>query len=85
MKGVLDRFEDDKAVILIETEKMEIIVDKNKLPDRSDVSTWFDIEKQNEDYKLTIDSDKTKQMKQKSADLRAKLQAKSSGSKFLKK
>lgn len=85
MKGVLDRFEENKAVILIEDQKQEIVVDKDILPKNSDVSTWFDIEKQKEHYTLTIDTDMTKQKKQKATDLRAKLRAKSSGSKFKKK
>lgn len=85
VKGILDRFEENKAVILIEDQKEEIIVDKDILPENSDVSTWFDIKKQGGSYNLIIDPDLTHEKKQKATDLRAKLKAKSSGSKFKKK
>lgn len=85
MKGVLDRFEENKAVILIEDQKQEIVIDKNQLPANSKTGTWFTIEKQGDHYNFTIDQSKTEKEKQTSSDLIAKLRAKSGGSKFKKK
>jgi len=85
MKGVLDRFEENKAVILIEDKKQEIVIDKNQLPANSVTGTWFTIEKNNDNYQLTVDQAKTEKEKQTSSDLMAKLREKSKGSKFKKK
>ncbi|GAB4074142.1 hypothetical protein GCM10028778_16450 [Barrientosiimonas marina] len=85
MKGVLDRFEEKQAVILMEENNTEIIIDWHSLPAGSDVNTWFDIEQSGEQYHLTIDPEKTAQEAQTSADLVAELRAKSRGSQFKKK
>ncbi|MBU5468330.1 DUF3006 domain-containing protein [Virgibacillus sp. MSJ-26] len=85
MKGVLDRLEENKAVILIEESKQEIVINKNQLPANSVTGTWFTIEKQEGRYHFTIDQAKTEQKKQTSSDLMAKLRTKSGGSKFKKK
>lgn len=45
MKGVLDRFEEDKAVILVEDKNQEIVINKNQLPANSKTGTWFTIKK----------------------------------------
>lgn len=84
MKGVLDRFEEDKAVILIEDHDEELVFDREILPENSHVGTWFDIEKKSGAYNLTVNSDLTYEKKQQASDLRAKLKAKSKGSKFKK-
>lgn len=83
MKGILDRFEGEKAVILIEEEHEEIIIDKNELPANSKVNTIFKVSKRNGSYQIdSIDTTAEKQASQKSSALMAKLRAKSSGSKF---
>ncbi|HLQ95863.1 MAG TPA: DUF3006 family protein [Pseudogracilibacillus sp.] len=43
MKGVLDRFEKNLAVILIEENNEEITLERNKLPDYSVPGIWFDL------------------------------------------
>ncbi|WP_217589635.1 DUF3006 domain-containing protein [Lentibacillus saliphilus] len=75
MKGVLDRFEGDKAVILIETHKQELIVETHTLPAGSQVNTWFHIEKNGKHYDLKIDDTKTAKETETSSDLMAKLRA----------
>ncbi|MFC4023530.1 DUF3006 domain-containing protein [Oceanobacillus longus] len=86
MKGILDRFEGDKAVILIEEQKAEFIVGKSKLPTGSKVNTVFLMEENDGDYKiLRINTEETQASAETSSNLMAKLRAKSSGSKFGKK
>lgn len=43
MKGVLDRFEKNLAVILIEENNEEITMERNNLPDYSVPGIWFDL------------------------------------------
>ncbi|MEC5423123.1 DUF3006 domain-containing protein [Virgibacillus sp. C22-A2] len=87
MKGILDRFEDnDIAVILVEEINEEMIVSKDKLPEGSDVNTYFHIEKRNGKLEIiSIDTSSRKKEAQQSSDLMKKLRAKSSGGKFRKK
>ncbi|WP_067726080.1 DUF3006 domain-containing protein [Oceanobacillus damuensis] len=86
MKGILDRFEGDKAVILVEENKTELIVEKSELPPGSKVNTVLLVEENNGEYTiLSVDTASTQAEAQKSSDLMAKLRAKSSGSKFKKK
>ncbi|MUV38927.1 hypothetical protein JNUCC1_02799 [Lentibacillus sp. JNUCC-1] len=82
MKGVLDRFEENQAVILLEDQKEEIIVERDALPENSQINTWFNIEKTGGQYKLSIDHDTTEKELETSQDLLAKLRAKKKGSKF---
>ena len=83
MRGILDRFEGEQAVILIEEVKKEIIVAKNELPANSEVNTVFKIVEENGSFKIAaIDIAATKQASQQSSALMDKLRKKSSGSKF---
>ena len=83
MKGVLDRFEGNQAVILIEEDKAEIIIPKEELPKGSEVNTVFKVENKDGEYKiLAVDKDAEQEARESTADLMAKLRAKSSGSKF---
>ena len=85
MKGVLDRFEGNKAVILIEEKKAELIIPIEELPKGSKVNTVFKMEEVDGEYKvISIDLDAEKEVKETTADLLAKLRAKSSGSTFKK-
>src|SRR5699024_11989452 len=43
MKGVLDRFEKNLAVILLEGQNEEITIDQQKLPHNSVPSIWFNV------------------------------------------
>jgi hypothetical protein len=86
MKGILDRFEGDKAVILIEERNDEFIIPKAELPSGSKQQTVFHLEKSNDSYKiLAIDELAANAAAEKSAILMDKLRAKSSGSKFKRK
>ncbi|MFS0674011.1 DUF3006 domain-containing protein [Ornithinibacillus sp. 179-J 7C1 HS] len=85
MKGVLDRFEDNQAVILIEEEKAELIISNDELPEGSEVNTVFKVENSNGIYKIAgIDHEEEQATKEKTADLLAKLRARSNGSNFKK-
>ncbi|MFC2949759.1 DUF3006 domain-containing protein [Virgibacillus sediminis] len=87
MKGIVDRFEDnDKAVILLEEIKEELIVDRSELPAGSDVNTVLRVEERDGEYRvMSKDEEQTDEQSGKSSDLMAKLRAKSKGSKFKKK
>ena len=85
MRGILDRFEGDKAVILIEENNAELVIEKNELPSGSNINTVFRMEENNGNYNiLSIDTNETKNDAKKSSDLMAKLRSKNSGSKFRK-
>jgi hypothetical protein len=86
LKGILDRFENDSAVILIEEEKEELIVPKRDLPKGSKVNTYFVIEKNFNGYEIVgIDEEKTILEREKSSSLMDRLKAKRKTSKFKKK
>lgn len=86
LKGILDRFENDSAVILIEEEKEELIVPKRDLPKGSKVNTYFVIEKNFNGYEIVgIDEEKTILERKKSSSLMDRLKAKRKTSKFKKK
>ncbi|WP_053220097.1 DUF3006 domain-containing protein [Virgibacillus senegalensis] len=87
MKGILDRFEDDKfAVILSEEEEKEFILEKNQLPEGAQVHDWLDFTvKDNEIISIQIDKQKTKAKKEESETMRNRLRGKSKGSKFKRK
>jgi Ser/Thr protein kinase RdoA (MazF antagonist) len=83
MIGVLDRFEGELAVILVEEEKEEFTVDKKELPSGSEVNTLFNVTKENGNYRiLEINKEATSKAQKKSANLMDQLRARSKGSKF---
>ncbi|HEY4600248.1 MAG TPA: DUF3006 domain-containing protein [Cerasibacillus sp.] len=85
MKGILDRFEGNLAVILVEAAKEEFTVPKHKLPPGSQVDTYFELKKDGQSYQIIkIAESKTKVEKQKTSDLMAKLRARKTGSKYKK-
>lgn len=85
MQGVLDRFEGNLAVILIEEDKAELIIPKEKLPEGSRVDTVFELEKRNSSYHIiAINTVAEKKAKEKTTDLLAQIRAKSTGSKYKK-
>ncbi|SEP83257.1 Protein of unknown function [Virgibacillus subterraneus] len=87
MRGILDRFEDNnKAVILIEETKEEVVIPVDELPDGSSENTYFNMEKIDDKYQIvSIDEATTQKEAEETSDLMAKLRAKSKGSKFKKK
>ncbi len=83
MKGILDRFEGEWAVILIEEKNEELLVKKSVLPAGSEKNTIFNLVEKNGTYEIAgIDVLATKQAKEKSASLMDRLRAKGKGSKF---
>ncbi|MFC3041769.1 DUF3006 domain-containing protein [Virgibacillus xinjiangensis] len=86
MKGIVDRFEGTKAVILLEEIKEELIVDREELPDGSDINTVVQVEDQDGEYRVIAKDDaQTDEQSGTTSDLMSKLRAKSKGSKFKKK
>jgi len=62
IKGVLDRFEGEQAVIIIEEWNKEIIVPRKNLPADSKENMWFHIEKRDGELKvISIDFSTYKQ------------------------
>ncbi|GGN51615.1 hypothetical protein GCM10007971_06300 [Oceanobacillus indicireducens] len=83
MKGILDRFEGNQAVILIEETKEELIVNKEVLPRGSMKNTIFNLKKESDGYTIVnIDLAQTKAAERKSSSLMDQLRAKNKGSKF---
>lgn len=86
IKGVLDRFEGEQAVILVEEDKSEFTVPRSLLPANSEKNTIFQLEKKAGSHKIiAIDDTETASAQAKSSDLMNKLRAKSNGSKFSRK
>lgn len=52
IQGVLDRIENNQAVILIEDFNDEFIIEVSRLPKNSEEGTWFDLEKTEAAYKI---------------------------------
>lgn len=83
LKGVLDRIEDNQAVVLVEEKGEQFTLPKEKLPPNSKEGTWFSIKQENEKFVIVkIDEQLTKEKQAQSADLMSQLQAKKSSSKF---
>lgn len=75
LRGVLDRFEKNVAVILFEDIDQELIIPRDQLPNGSVENTWFSIKYHTNGYKIiSIDKEKTKKEKKKSLKLLKKLQ-----------
>lgn len=84
-KGVIDRFEENLAVILIEAEKKELIIDVAKLPEGAKPGIWLKLKQlENEEWLIEIDLETTEVESNKTSDLLSKLRAKSKVSKFKK-
>jgi len=82
IKGVLDRIEDNIAVILAEDIGKQFTIPKEKLPSKSKEGTWFSLKVTGEECEiLGIDENLTKEKEADSADLLAQLRAKK-GSKY---
>lgn len=81
-QAVIDRFEDDIAVILIESDQEEITVSKSQLPEGAKVGTWLILTK--DEYALVprfeIDTEKTEEMQSSTDDLMAQLRARKGSS-----
>ena len=84
MKGIIDRFEGDLAVILIESENREIHVPIRELPDNCKVKSAVSIDKSNENVNpvITQDAKADVEKTQKSTNLREALLNKKKNSKL---
>lgn len=73
-KGVLDRIENDHAVILIETIDQELVLSKDLLPLEIPTHTWVNIEFIDHTFKvISIDHPLTEKRKRKSTYMINKL------------
>lgn len=83
-KGVIDRIEDQKlAVILLENEGIEFVVEKERLPEEAKEGTWLFISVENEEIThMTIDESKTNQTLLDAQTKLDRIRDKSKGSKF---
>ncbi|HLS34621.1 MAG TPA: DUF3006 domain-containing protein [Bacillota bacterium] len=83
LKGVLDRIEDNQAVILIEEIGEQFTLPQEELPSNSEEGTWFSIKQEHGKFTIIeIDEPLTKEKQAQSADLMSQLRAKKGSSKF---
>lgn len=86
MKGILDRIEDDLyAVILVEEERLELILPANRLPAGSKVNSWFTIYTENGQLAVTLDDETSFIREKQTEELMARLRKKKKGSRFKRK
>lgn len=77
LSGVIDRFEHDQSVILIEDINKQIIVDRADLPEDAIEGMWLLIEyRKGEQLNLQIDEEKTVKKSEESMNLIMKLKLK---------
>lgn len=83
MKGILDRIEDGiHAVILVEEEGVELVLPANRLPEGSQVNSWFIIDVENGQLAVTLDEETTFSKSEQADELMARLRTKKKGSRF---
>lgn len=86
MKGMIDRFEDEQAVILSEEKNQEWIVARSELPAGCEKGTWLSFEEKEEGLShFRINSDLTQEKKQSADDLLQSIRSRSKSSKFKRK
>jgi hypothetical protein len=74
MKAVIDRFEGDQAVLLINDGKDQLIIARQILPGDAKQGDWLQIEiKDGKVVRAVIDKDETARVKQKIANKFARL------------
>lgn len=72
--GVVDRIEKQKATILIDSEKKEMIINPSYLPDKCGVGTWLLINKYSDgSYVINVQSELTNKNKEESKYLMEQL------------
>ena len=83
MQGVIDRIEDEIAVILIEEKKQEWTIHESKLPAQSGAGTILQLKETEEGFEIiAIDEEATQKAAAKANMLQKKLKAKKKRSKF---
>ena len=82
-EGVLDRIEDGKAVILVESIGKEFLIDESRLPEGSVEGMWFNLTIVADDIKeISIDHQITESREQQVNEKLNRLRKKKTGSKF---
>ena len=83
MKGILDRIEDDRhAVILVEEEGIELVLPANRLPEGSQINSWFTIDAENGQLAVTLDEETSNAKSVQAEELMTRLRTKKKGSRF---
>lgn len=83
MKGILDRIEDGRhAVILVEEEGIELILPANRLPEGSQINSWFTIDTENGQLMMALDEELSLAKSEQAEELMARLRKKKKGSRF---
>ena len=83
MKGILDRIEDGRhAVILVEEEGVELILPANRLPEGSQINSWFTIDAENGQLMITLDEELSLAKSEQAEELMTRLRIKKKGSRF---
>ena len=63
--AVIDRFEEDKAVLLVGKLQTLLIVDRNQLPEFSKEGDWLEIELENDELNSAAQKPETTEQKRK--------------------
>jgi len=83
MKGILDRIEDSRhAVILVEEEGIELILPVNRLPEGSQINSWFTIDAENGQLMIALDEELSLAKSEQAEELMTRLRTKKKGSRF---
>lgn len=83
MKGILDRIEDGRhAVILVEEEGIELVLPANRLPEGSQVNSWFTIDAENGQLAVTLDEETSIAKAEQAEELMTRLRTKKKRSRF---
>ncbi|MDN3428068.1 DUF3006 domain-containing protein [Microbacterium sp. APC 3898] len=83
MKGILDRIEDGRhAVILVEEEGVELVLPANRLPEGSQVNSWFTIDAENGQLAVTLDEETSIAKTGQAEELMTRLRTKKKRSRF---
>ncbi|AQU78104.1 DUF3006 domain-containing protein [Planococcus faecalis] len=86
MKGILDRIEDGRyAVILVEAEKLELILPFDYLPAGSHINSWFTIDAENRQLSIILDEETSLIKNQQTKELMDRLRMRKKGSRFKRK
>lgn len=85
MKGIIDRFEKNLAVILVEGQNKEYQIQKSDLPTNCSINSVVQIEERNGQIYITSDMQQEKQQQDKATALRKSLLNKDNPSKLKRK
>lgn len=81
--GVLDRIEDEKAVIIIEELKKEYIINHDELPKNSKIGSWYILKEIEDNIEIIgISDEKTSAQEEKVTSLMDKLTKNKRASKY---